>query len=967
MFPLNYPMYPYFPTSFKYETLSNLNPGDFVVLYNDGANKLVVEKQVIDAFNLYFGFVTNSYTAGQVAEIYGLRVVNNQLVGLVPGDTYYAHPTNPGEVTNVLPIGTSVIQQVGVAINTTDLDTQYYNNYEGSGGGGVTSVGATLPITSSGGATPVISTSMTTNKLIGRAAAGTGVMEEITLGTNLSLTGTTLNATNSGGTVTSVTATSLITSSGGVAPDISTSIQTNKLVGRGTALTGVFEEITLGTNLSLTGTTLNASAASPLTTKGDLYTYSTVDTRLPVGLDTQILIADSTQTTGLKWGANTVATPLGYYGAFSDVTDQTAAVINTGYPMLLGVTDLTNGVTIVSGSRITIANTGIYNIQWSGQLTNPTAAEHDVTIWLRKNGVDVPGSAGIVLVPKKHGLFDGHTLPSWNYLIDPIAGDYYEFVWSTENISVYISFEPAGSPPPSTASVIVTVTQQAGIMAGTGITAINGIASSVQTITVGTTGTDFAIVDSGSDHKFNLPTASASNRGALSSTDWTTFNGKQNALTIGNITDVGTDGITISGGTGAIIGSGVAISQQVSNASNNGYLSSSDWTTFNSKVSSIRSISTTTPLQGGGDLSANRTFSILQSGVAQDGYLSSIDWNIFNNKQASGNYITALTGDVTASGPGSVAATIANDAVTFAKMQNLSGPSILLGRFSIGAGDTQEVTLGSGISMSGLGVLSSTGSGGTVTSVALALPTEFTISGSPVTTTGTLTGTWANQTNNFVFAGPSVAPAGAPTFRALVAADIPSLSSIYQPLDSDLTTIAGLTPTTDNFIQSKAGAWASRTVAQVYTDLQPSVKNDVYFTFLCLYGGTTPLADSSVWHFLNSGISPTAANTDTNNDFNFGYAVNLIAATIMTFGNTTAGTGENVTLALRNTTQATTTTIGNFTTSGGSATVVANTTITGLNIAIASSDFFTLRVTNPVWVTNPIAAVYRVLLTFKRV
>jgi hypothetical protein len=134
-----------------------------------------------------------------------------------------------------------------------------------------------------------------------------------------------------------------------------------------------------------------------------------------------------------------------------------------------------------------------------------------------------------------------------------------------------------------------------------------------------------------------------------------------------------------------------------------------------------------------------------------------------------------------------------------------------------------------------------------------------------------------------------------------------------------------------------------------------------------LYGGTTPLADSSVWHFLNSGITPTAANTDTNNDFNFGYAVNLIAATIITFGNTTAGTSENVTLALRNTTQATTTTIGTFTTNGGSATVVVNTTINGLNIAIASSDFFTLRVTNPVWVTNPIAAVYRVLLTFKRV
>jgi hypothetical protein len=194
-----------------------------------------------------------------------------------------------------------------------------------------------------------------------------------------------------------------------------------------------------------------------------------------------------------------------------------------------------------------------------------------------------------------------------------------------------------------------------------------------------------------------------------------------------------------------------------------------------------------------------------------------------------------------------------------------------------------------------------------------------------------------------------------------------AIGTNVQAYDSDLSAIAALAPSNDDIIQRKTGAWTNRTIAQYYTDLQPSVKNDVYFTFLCLYGGTTPLADSSVWHFLNSGISPTAANTDTNNDFNFGYAVNLIAATIITFGNTTAGTSENVALALRNTTQATTTTIGNFTTNGGSATVVVNTTINGLNIAIASSDFFTLRVTNPVWVTNPIAAVYRVLLTFKRV
>jgi hypothetical protein len=65
---------------------------------------------------------------------------------------------------------------------------------------------------------------------------------------------------------------------------------------------------------------------------------------------------------------------------------------------------------------------------------------------------------------------------------------------------------------------------------------------------------------------------------------------------------------------------------------------------------------------------------------------------------------------------------------------------------------------------------------GSVTSVGLALPAEFTISNSPVTSSGTLTGAWANATENYVFAGPATAPAGTPSFRALVSADIPTLN-----------------------------------------------------------------------------------------------------------------------------------------------------------------------------------------------
>lgn len=80
---------------------------------------------------------------------------------------------------------------------------------------------------------------------------------------------------------------------------------------------------------------------------------------------------------------------------------------------------------------------------------------------------------------------------------------------------------------------------------------------------------------------------------------------------------------------------------------------------------------------------------------------------------ASGTGITALTGDVTASGSGSVAATIANDAVTYAKMQNVSAASKLLGRGDSGSGDTQEITLGSGLTMTGT-TLSASGGGGSV-------------------------------------------------------------------------------------------------------------------------------------------------------------------------------------------------------------------------------------------------------------
>jgi hypothetical protein len=218
--------------------------------------------------------------------------------------------------------------------------------------------------------------------------------------------------------------------------------------------------------------------------------------------------------------------------------------------------------------------------------------------------------------------------------------------------------------------------------------------NSTISLATGTTGTDVNVSGSpvalGGTVTLNLPSAAASARGLLTSADWNTFNNKQAALSFGNLTSA-TGGVTISGGTGAVIGAGVGINLQNATTSQNGLLTSADWNTFNNKVSTTRTITTTAPLSGGGDLSADRTLSMTQANTTTNGWLSSTDWNTFNSKQTSGNYLTALTGDVTATGPGAVAATIANNAVTLSKFQQVATGTIL-GRSSALTGNIEVLT-----------------------------------------------------------------------------------------------------------------------------------------------------------------------------------------------------------------------------------------------------------------------------------
>lgn len=148
-----------------------------------------------------------------------------------------------------------------------------------------------------------------------------------------------------------------------------------------------------------------------------------------------------------------------WYGSFSDTTDQTTSAANTATKVTFNTTDVVQGFSLVSSSRMTAAYAGTYNFQWSGQFTNASASEQDIDVWVRINGTDVAGSTGRVTIPKKHGSVDGHVLPGWNYYLTLAATNYVELYWAASSTDVSLQFNAASAWAPSTASIIATLTR----------------------------------------------------------------------------------------------------------------------------------------------------------------------------------------------------------------------------------------------------------------------------------------------------------------------------------------------------------------------------------------------------------------------------------------------------------------------------------------------------------------------------
>lgn len=160
---------------------------------------------------------------------------------------------------------------------------------------------------------------------------------------------------------------------------------------------------------------------------------------------------------------------------------------------------------------------------------------------------------------------------------------------------------------------------------------------------------------------------------------------------------------------------------------------------------------------------------------------------------------------------------------------------------------------------------------GTVTSVGLALPAEFTISNSPVTGSGTLTAAWANATANYVFAGPTTGSPGTPSFRALVAADVPTLNQNTTGSAASLSVV---------------GQTGLFTVTGITTTNRTKTVRDADDTLLELGGSYTP---TGTWNWTTATVTWPTFNQNTTGSA--GSVVN--AVTFTNTGGGAAGTTFN--------------------------------------------------------------------------
>lgn len=211
---------------------------------------------------------------------------------------------------------------------------------------------------------------------------------------------------------------------------------------------------------------------------------------------------------------------------------------------------------------------------------------------------------------------------------------------------------------------------------GNSITTINGLTNSIQNYQVGTSGTDFSISSVGSTHTFGLPNASATNRGALSSSDWSTFNEKENTLTFSDGLSRNINTVTVN------------TTQNIntlSNLTSNGLIKTSGGTGNLSIATAGTDYTYGTALLGNGILKTTSGTGDLSIAVASDFPIL--------NQNTTGNAATVttnanLTGPITSEGN---ATSVSPNSINNDMMSQISS-QIFKGRATEGIGNVEDLT-----------------------------------------------------------------------------------------------------------------------------------------------------------------------------------------------------------------------------------------------------------------------------------
>ena len=286
--------------------------------------------------------------------------------------------------------------------------------------------------------------------------------------------GTTINVTGSvtAGTVSSSAQVTALLPAGVV----SSSGQVKVLLPSGT----VSSSTQISTTLALSGSTGNDTITLNNGAGGDTLTFSgsngvtttVTNNTLTIGIPTGVVSSSAQISSGSFTGSFTgsfngvhSASTGGYtynghslfnYGQFYDTTTQSGSA-GVAYPMKFNTTDISSGVSIVSSSRITVANSGIYNLQFSAQLNNNGGggSGNTITIWFRVTGSNVPFSSTNVAVINN----SPYVVAAWNYASQLTSGSYIEIMWANDNANLTIPTLPTSSVAPAIPSVIATMTQ----------------------------------------------------------------------------------------------------------------------------------------------------------------------------------------------------------------------------------------------------------------------------------------------------------------------------------------------------------------------------------------------------------------------------------------------------------------------------------------------------------------------------